>query len=160
VETLARRMDSTNCGSGVSGPKIDFGFSFPVGPLPKRGLSEGGSLRAARKRLFSCSRTATLSSKACKQPSVTSSCPTTVLLTSRWAARLALNARCTSLARDGGKSLLTFLPRLEDIDAKTKKTVRTVLSRRDKRWGEVKKLQEQSNTGNEEKGDGCRSSSS
>jgi len=61
VDTLARRMESA---SGGSEPKINLGLSFPVGPLPRTGLSEGGSLRAERRRLFSSSSTATRSSKA------------------------------------------------------------------------------------------------
>lgn len=37
------------------------------------------------------------------------------MLTSRWAARLALKALCTSLARFGGRLSFLLRPRLEDI---------------------------------------------
>ena len=41
-----------------------FGLSFPVGPLPKAGRVEGGSLSAWRYCSFSSSSSATLCSKA------------------------------------------------------------------------------------------------
>lgn len=71
---------------------------LPVGPVPRGGRSEGGRLRAWRRREFSSSKTCTRDSKA-----------------SRWAARRARKARWTSRARLGGRLSLRFRPRLELI---------------------------------------------
>ena len=43
------------------------GLSFPVGPLPKGGLLDGGRLRACRRVWFSVSSSDTLSSNALRQ---------------------------------------------------------------------------------------------
>ena len=43
------------------------GLSFPVGPLPKGGLFDGGRLRACRRQSFSASSSETLSSNALRR---------------------------------------------------------------------------------------------
>ncbi len=98
------------------------GLSLPVGPLPSAGLLAGGRCRAARRVSFSSSSSATRCSKACRDAKREFNSGPELwglrrcgVLTSRWAARLALNALCTSLARFGGRLSFLLRPRLEDI---------------------------------------------
>ena len=111
-------MGSVEIADGARG-EYGFGLSLPVGPLPRAGLFAGGRPRALRRVLFSSSSSATLSSRAWEAPGGDQEgCLgeiETKLRTWRWAARLALKALWTSLARFGGRLSLRLRPRLDDI---------------------------------------------
>lgn len=106
------------CERGMYG----FGLSLPVGPLPSAGRFAGGRLSAARSVLFSSSSSATRFSRACEKVNGSARAVRRTGhvgagggRTSRCAARRALNALWTSLARLGGRLSFLFLPRFEDI---------------------------------------------
>lgn len=66
----------------------------PVGPVPRFATGPSGIPNRARRKLFSASKSMTRSSRAAK-----------------CSALRCLNARWTSLAREGGKLLLALRPR-------------------------------------------------